>query len=106
MSAGKIVFLGLAQALGTAIYCALVAFFLMSSGTWFARPNVALAIATFLLLFILSACITGGLVLGYPGYLVLRQRVQEGLLLLISTVAWLILFFGLSLLSLLIWKPL
>ncbi|MFH1484726.1 MAG: hypothetical protein ABIH46_01520 [Chloroflexota bacterium] len=105
MSNGKLILLGFAQALGTAIYCCLVGLFFMNSAAWFGRPNLFLAFATLLLLFIFSACITGGLVLGYPGYLILRQRVREGVILLVSTVAWLLLFFPAFLMAVLVLKP-
>ncbi|MBI2906129.1 MAG: hypothetical protein HYX92_00590 [Chloroflexi bacterium] len=105
MSTGKLILVGLAQALGTVVYCVLVAFLVMNSRAWFGRPNVFFAFATFLLLFIFSACITGGLVLGYPGYLALRQRMREGAVLLIATVAWLIVFFALFLPALLFFRP-
>lgn len=41
------------------------------------------------LLLVTSASVAGLLVLGRPGYLVLQQRVAEGLVVLVSTVAWL-----------------
>ena len=41
------------------------------------------------LLFIVSACISAALVLGYPAVLVLGQRIREAVMLAAVTVAWL-----------------
>jgi hypothetical protein len=46
---------------------------------------------SFLLLFVVSACITGGLVLGYPAVLALQKRLRDAALLVGATVGWLIL---------------
>ena len=44
-----------------------------------------------LLLFIVVACISGALVLGYPAVLAFGQRLREAVMLVAATVAWLVL---------------
>ena len=97
MSWRRIAFLGLAQAMGTALFIALVVLLMVG------LPDVAgldngdrrameyLVAMGILLLFIISACISGALVLGYPAVLALRQRIREASLLVSATVAWLVL---------------
>jgi hypothetical protein len=46
---------------------------------------------TALVFFIVSACISAALVLGYPAVLALRQRIREAISLVAATVAWLVL---------------
>ncbi|MSQ40652.1 MAG: hypothetical protein EXR55_03130 [Dehalococcoidia bacterium] len=97
MSGKRIVLLGLAQALGTALYVSLVVFLIMvadrAPGPPDGQPDAGVywQILSVLLLFIVSASITGALVLGYPAVLALRQRVRDAVLLVGATLGWLIL---------------
>lgn len=53
----------------------------------------------FLLLFVISACISGSIVLGYPLVLALRRQIKEAVLLVAATVSWLILVLTLLVLA-------
>lgn len=97
MSGKRIVLIGLAQAVGTALYVGLVVLLiravegaLRSAGDQ-PQGGTYWGMLSFLLLFVVSACITGGLVLCYPALLALRQRVRDAVLLLGATLGWLIL---------------
>jgi len=97
MSRKRIALLGLAQALGTVLYVVLVVLFLVGLPSIDDSSDVDgqtieyLTAVGVLLLFVVSACISGALVLGYPVVLALRQRIRDAVLLVVSTVAWLIL---------------
>jgi len=58
------------------------------------EPNFLIPVMM-LLLFIVSACITGGLVLGRPLHLYLSGLKKEAFTLLFSTIGWLVLFLAL-----------
>ena len=97
MSGKRIALLGLAQALSTALYVVLVVLFMVglpsiddSSDVDGQTIEYLIAVGV-LLLFVVSACISGALVLGYPVGLALKQRVRDAVLLVVSTVAWLML---------------
>lgn len=95
MSSNRIVLVGLAQALGTALYVSLVVLLmrgveraLRSAGPE-PQGDTYWGMVTFLLLFVVSACVTGAMVLGYPATLVFRQRVRDAVLLVGATLGWL-----------------
>ena len=96
MTMQRIAIVGLVQALGTVLYVALIVL-LMTLVSKLGDPDregeaveKLLAVA-FLVLFIVSACISAALVLGYPAVLALRQRIREAVALVAATVAWLVL---------------
>ena len=97
MNGKRIALLGLLQALGTGLYAALVvtAVFIIGSiveegvDDW--PLTQILAPIAFLMSFIVSACISGAMVLGYPIALALNQRVREAFMLVAATVGWLVL---------------
>ena len=97
MSRKRIVLLGLAQATGVFLYVVLVVLFINNFDRIAGLPpeeqqtNSYTQAVGILLLFIVSACISGALVLGYPAILALRQRIRDASLLVASTVAWLVL---------------
>jgi hypothetical protein len=103
VSSKRIVLVGLAQAVGTALYVGFVVLLMRALdsrlGPVDGQPqgNTYLLAVSFLLLFVVSACITGGLVLGYPAVLALRQRVRDAVLLLGATLGWLLLLLAGSL---------
>ena len=75
-------FIGLIQALGTAIYCSIIAwFFWYMANTSQEIPGV-LNIALMLILLVFSAGVTGSIVFGYPIYLAMHKKVKEALYLL------------------------
>lgn len=97
MSRQKIALLGLAQAVGTVLYVALVVVLLTLVADSFegedgeGQPVETLQAVTALVFFIVSACVSAAMVLGYPAVLALRQRIREAISLVAATVAWLVL---------------
>jgi hypothetical protein len=96
MSNKRIALLGLAQALGTISYVVLVVLILVSELLFDASPDdpgrvqELLTVVSALLMFVVSACITGSLVLGYAAILALRQQIRDAVLLVAATVGWLV----------------
>jgi len=80
------------SALLTFIYAAAIAWFIFNAQTIFGKINNFLGPLFMLLLFIVSALITGLLVLGKPIHLYLNDLKKEALTLLFATLGWLILF--------------
>lgn len=81
-------------ALGEGIYISLVALLMSIVGKLFGSkpdPSIIAPIA-FLLLFVISASISGALILGKPSMLFLDGKKKEALQLFGSTIAWLVLF--------------
>lgn len=81
-------------ALGEGIYISLVALLLFSVEKLFgSKPDpVIIAPIAFLLLFVISASISGALILGKPLMLYLDGKKKEALQLFGFTLAWLLLF--------------
>lgn len=74
------------DALGTALYILLVGAFMNNASKIFGEvDNKLISPAVFLLIFILSALITGSLVLGRPVMLYLDGQKKEGIKLLLFT---------------------
>src|SRR3989344_1697460 len=82
----------LINALGVFIYVSAVAWVLFNAKDIFGEPPGLLIPLFLLLLLIISATITGLLVLGKPAYLFLNDSKKEAFILLFATLAWLILF--------------
>ena len=105
----RIVILGLAQAIGTTLYVGMAAIVMIGFGSFIElgpgeeKPGLPardyLGLTGFLLLFVVSACICGSIVLGYPLVLALRRQIKEAVLLVAATVSWLILLFILLVLA-------
>jgi hypothetical protein len=94
MSNKKAVLTGLAQALATLAVCA-VAVLMAERLQQLEDPNDGyLDSVALLLLFVTSALVCGAIVLAYPAYLLLRLRLREGYLLLLSTIGWLVAMLG------------
>lgn len=84
---------GLLHALGVVAYIGAVAWFLSSAKTIFGEAEDKFLIPVFmLLLFVISATVTGLLVLGKPLALYTSGLRREGLALLGMTVGWLAIF--------------
>lgn len=81
-------------ALGEGIYISLVALFLFTVGKMFGdKPEPAIiAPIAFLLLFVISAAISGALILGKPVMLYLDGQKKEALQLFSFTLIWLFVF--------------
>jgi hypothetical protein len=88
----KLIFFGLASALGEAIYIALVALFMTNINKLLGvAPNI-LGMVAFLMLFVLSAALSGALILGKPVLLYLENSKKEALQLFGITLGWLFIF--------------
>ena len=96
MTGRRILLLGMAQAAGAAAYISLVVLVITVADKVVqpsskAHPgNTFLGMMSFLLLFVISAAVTGAAVLGYPAVLAFRQRIREAVLLVAATVGWLV----------------
>ena len=87
MDQKKIISISLLNALGVIIYISLVAFVMLNSENLFGQMDNLWGPVGFLLLFTVSAAITGLLVLGRPAYLFLNGQKTEAVKMLIYTVA-------------------
>lgn len=83
---------GLLHAAGVLLYITSVAWFLFNGEKIFGATRSFLIPLFMLLLFVISASVTGLLVLGKPAHLYLNGSKQEAFVLLFSTLAWLVLF--------------
>ena len=89
MTNKKILVLGFLQAVAVTAYIVLFVLAVTSFTTFADETNEFLSIFTILLLFVTSACITGGAVLAYPTVLAFQKRFNEAGLLISATVVWL-----------------
>jgi hypothetical protein len=96
MNRKKIILWSFFNALGTLAYITLVALILQNGEKIFGKMQDISGPIAFLLLFILSAAITGALVLGRPIFLYLDNDKRNALILFFYTLAWLFLFLILS----------
>lgn len=78
------------SALGVLIYVSFVAWLGFNGERIFGHPNTFLMPVFMLLLFVISACITGLLVLGKPVHLYLSGQKREALILLFTTLGGII----------------
>ena len=94
MNPGRAAILGLLQATALALYCWGVSLIFLNPNLsrLFARADPTIGIIFFLILFVFSAVVSAALVLGYPGYLVLKGQWKGALGLVGATVGWLGLF--------------
>ncbi|MBI2097224.1 MAG: hypothetical protein HYT40_03720 [Candidatus Sungbacteria bacterium] len=83
---------GLLSAIGVLVYTSAVAWLGFHNQEIFGKPTNFLTPLFVLLLFVISASITGLLVLGKPIHLYLSGLKKEAFTLLFATLAWLILF--------------
>ena len=93
---------GLAHASGVFVYAAGVAWLGFNSQRIFGKPGSFLVPLFVLLLFVISASVTGLLVLGKPIHLYLSGSRREAFVLLFVTLAWLVLFLAAVLVGLLV----
>jgi hypothetical protein len=87
----KLISIGLLQAAGVAVYILAIAFFFSNAEKIFAgvkEPNILIPLGM-LLLFVVSALITSGMVLGKPIYLILNGNKKDAILLVGYTLGWL-----------------
>jgi hypothetical protein len=97
-------FISFLSAAGVFIYIAAVSWLISNAGHYFGNvpePNFLIPVFM-LLLFVVSATITGSLVLGKPLLMYLDGQKKEALKLLFCTLAWLISFLFLVVIALLV----
>ncbi len=80
------------NAAGVFIYITAIAWFLFNGKNFFGNDNNWLVPVFMLLLFVISAAITGLLVLGKPAHLYFTGMKKEAVILLFATLAWLVVF--------------
>jgi hypothetical protein len=90
MEKSKLVLRSLYNSLGAAVYITAVAIFIFNAGKIFGnKPDTFFAPLSMLLLFVLSASVVGGLVLGKPILLYLDGEKKAGVKLFLHSLAWL-----------------
>jgi len=89
MKNSKLIITSFLAAFGVAIYIAGVSLIMQNGEKLFGKMDNFLAPVAFLLLFVLSAAITGILTLGRPVVLYLENRKPEAFKLLFYTIGWL-----------------
>jgi hypothetical protein len=92
MDKSKIIFYSIINSLGVLAYIFLLVSFMNNAKNFFEKPPEILIGATMLLLLVLSASITGLLVLGRPIHLYFNGFKKEALTLLFYTLACLFVF--------------
>jgi len=89
MRGKKIIKFSLFNSLGTLAYVGAVSWFISNGDKIFGKMSGYLAPVAFLLLFVISAAITGILVLGKPALLFYEGNKKEAMRLLLLTLGWL-----------------
>lgn len=92
MKDSKLVLNGFLQAAGVALYIVVVSWIMNNGQKIFGKMDNVIGPVAFLLLFVLSAAITGGLTLGRSGMLYLGNHKTEAIKLFVFTVGWLFVF--------------
>ena len=80
------------NAVGVFVYIVMVVLLLSNANSFFGNPSKFFAPIFMLLLFVVSASITGLLVLGKPVLLFLDGSKKEATQLLLATILWLVIF--------------
>jgi branched-subunit amino acid permease len=92
------------NALGTIAYVAVVATIMQNGEKIFGNINQTLAPIAFLTMFVLSAAVTGSLVLGKPVLMYLDNQKSDAIKLFVYTVCWLALAVVILLVSSILFK--
>lgn len=102
MKNSKLLFWAIVDSLGVFVYASLVAFIMFNGEKLFGKVNDFTGPLAILLLFVISAVITGTLFLGRPIYLYLNDFKKEGVKLffytLVSLVAIILIFLAIKVL--------
>lgn len=91
MKNSKLILWGFLQALGVAVYVSVVALVMQNGEKMFGKMNNFWGPVGFLLLFVLSAAVTGSLTLGRSVLMYLENRKAEAVKLFGFTLGWLFL---------------
>ncbi len=83
---------GFLFAFGEGVYISLVAFFMMNGENIFGKMPSIWGFVTILMLFVISAAVSGALILGKPVLLYLDGKKKEALELFGFTLGWLLIF--------------
>lgn len=102
----KLIKLAFINVLGEGVYVFLVALLLNSVGRIMGNTpdNKILAPLAFLFLFVLSAAVSGALILGRPALMYLDGKKKEALELFGFTLMWLFIFLIIFFATLIIWR--
>ena len=93
MNTKNIVWRGFLDGVGAFVYIAVVSWSMFNASRWFGNGEESFLIPIFmLLLFVVSATITGFLVLGKPIMLYLDGEKKTAYSLLFVTIVWLVIF--------------
>lgn len=92
MKSLKLILIGLINALSVTAYISIVSLIMRSGEKISGKMDNFFGPVAFLLLFVLSAAITGSLVLGRPVLLYLENRKPEAIKLFLYTIGWLFIF--------------
>ena len=85
--------IGLIQAIGVVIYCALIALVLFGLNGFMIMATPFISGALMLLLLVISAAVTGLLVFGYPAILALDKKINEAIIVVTFTLLYSALIF-------------
>ena len=109
MKVKNIILRGLYQSLGLAAYCILIAFIMSNLSRLFSNTGITinlLQVFMFLIIFLVSALITGSIALAYPISLAFMKNIKDAAFIVLSTVIWSILFLIIALVTaIIIYKP-
>ncbi len=92
MKDSKLALAGLRNSAATVVYVVAVAWFMSSASAIFGDQKSLLMPVAFLLLFVVSALITGTLVLGQPILTFMQGKKTEALEIMAWTIAWLVIW--------------
>ena len=93
---------GFGQALSLVLICGIATAAVALLQKWESSRDGFLDKAALLLLFVTAALVSGVVILARPAYLVIKQRITDGVLLVLSTIIWLVLMAGAALIIIII----
>lgn len=94
----------LIHSFGVLAYIALVVTFMQNAEKIFGQEDKPIGAIVFLLLFVMSATIVGGLVLAKPVMLYIDGDKKSAVKMFIYTVGWLFLWFLITIFGVLMWR--
>lgn len=100
----KLVHFSLIHSFGVLAYIALVVTFMQNAEKIFGQEDKPIGAIVFLLLFVMSATIVGGLVLAKPVMLYIDGDKKSAVKMFIYTVGWLFLWFLIVIFGVLMWR--